>query len=59
MADKTQKKKGVSRLRSLLPKKKDFIMQMPEDGDEDIHWLFWVLVVLAVLFLISLLFIGW
>lgn len=59
MSRKTNKKSGVNKLKTLLPKKKSFIMFMPEEKDEGIHWLFWVLIFLVVLFLASLVFLSW
>jgi len=61
MAKKEKKKQGTAKLKSLLPKvsKKPFIIRMPEEKDENIHWLFWVLVFLVLLFLVSLIFINW
>ena len=59
MSRKTIKKKGRAKLKSLLPKKKAFIILMPEEKDENIHWLFWILMILIIIFLISLVFINW
>lgn len=59
MAKKEKKSKGVKKLQSLLPKRKALIMLMPEEKDEAIHWLFWVLIILVVTFLISIVFLSW
>lgn len=59
MAKKLNKKSGLAKLKALLPKKKSFIILMPEEKDEGIHWLFWVLILLIILFLLSLVFLSW
>ena len=59
MAKKLRKKSGLTKLKALLPRKKSFIIFMPEEKDEGIHWLFWVLVFLVVLFLVRLVFLSW
>ncbi len=59
MAKKLNKKSGFAKLKALLPKKKSFIIFMPEEKDEGIHWLFWVLIFLVILFLTSLVFLSW
>ena len=59
MSKKLNKKGGLTKLKALLPKKKSFIILMPEEKDEGIHWLFWVLIFLVILFLASLVFLNW
>ncbi len=59
MPKERKKGRGVKKLKSLLPKKKPLIMLIPEEYDEGIHWLFWVLIILVVAFLISLVLFNW
>lgn len=59
MARKTIKKTGKTKLTKLLPKKKPFIILMPEERDDGIHWLFWALIMLTLVFLVSLVVISW
>lgn len=59
MAKKEKKSRGVKKLQSLLPKRKSLIMLMPEEKDETIHWLFWVLIILVITFLVSIVFLSW
>lgn len=59
MTKKEKKGRGVKKLKSLLPKKKLSIMRIPEEYDDGIHWLFWVLIILVIIFLISIVFLNW
>ncbi|OGB73575.1 hypothetical protein A3K24_01870 [candidate division Kazan bacterium RIFCSPHIGHO2_01_FULL_44_14] len=56
------KKKLNAKVRQAMskakPKKRFFIIQMPEDKDEAPHWLFWVLVILFVTLLVSIIWQG-
>jgi len=56
MAEKkiTKKSSGIDRLRSLIPKKNtNYIILLPDELDEGVHWLFWVLIILILTFVIS------
>ncbi|HAR55001.1 TPA: hypothetical protein DCR79_01805 [Patescibacteria group bacterium] len=51
----TKKSAGVTKLKSLLPKKNNnYIILLPDELDEGVHWLFWVLILLIVVFVISI-----
>ncbi|MBU1092652.1 hypothetical protein KJ836_03205 [Patescibacteria group bacterium] len=52
---KTAKKSaGMTKLKSLIPKKNNnYIILLPDELDEGVHWLFWVLILLIVIFAIS------
>lgn len=50
----TKKLSGINKLKSLIPKKNNnYIILLPDELDEGVHWLFWVLVLLVVTFIIS------
>ena len=56
MAEKktTKKSTGITKLKSLAPKKNNnYIILLPDELDEGVHWLFWVLILLIVIFAIS------
>lgn len=56
MAEKktTKKLSGINKLKSLIPKKNNnYIILLPDELDEGVHWLFWVLVLLVATFIIS------
>lgn len=59
MADKPKKNRKIIKLKSLLGRRKPFIIRMPEEKDDSIHWLFWWLVILVLVFLISIIIISW
>lgn len=57
MPTKTTKKtksKGVAKLKSMTPKKKRFIIVLPDEIEDGLHWLFWLLLLLILVFLISI-----
>lgn len=56
MAEKktTKKSTGITKLKSLVPKKNNnYIILLPDELDEGVHWLFWMLILLIVIFAIS------
>lgn len=54
MADKTSKKLvGITKLKSLIPKKSRHIIVLPDEIEDGLHWLFWLLVLLLLIFLVS------
>ena len=50
---KSVKPTGVKKLKSLLPKKNNYIILLPDEIEDGLHWLFWVLIFLIIIFLIS------
>ncbi len=55
MADNksTPKSKGVKKLKGLIPKKPNYIIVLPDEIEEGVHWLFWLLIILVLAFLVS------
>ena len=56
MAEKktTKKSAGINKLKSLVPKKNNnYIILLPDELDEGVHWLFWVLILLIIVFVVS------
>ncbi|MFH1088589.1 MAG: hypothetical protein V1719_01995 [Patescibacteria group bacterium] len=56
MAEKktTKKSAGIIKLKSLIPKKNNnYIILLPDELDEGVHWLFWVLILLIIVFVVS------
>ncbi len=49
----TKKPKGLTKLKKLVPKKGSYIIVLPDEVEEGLHWLFWTLVILVVVFLAS------
>lgn len=43
----------------MVKRRKPFIIKMPEEKDDSIHWLFWLLLILVLIFLISTIVINW
>lgn len=44
---------GIKRLKALLPKKRNYIIVLPDEIEEGLHWTFWLLTGLVVILLIS------
>jgi Co/Zn/Cd efflux system component len=59
MVTKTKLSKRILKLKSTLIRRKPFIIKMPEERDDSIHWLFWLLLILVLVFLISIIVISW
>lgn len=60
MAEKLNSKpKALSKLKTLVPKKKNYIIVLPDEIEEGAHWLFWVLVILIMTFLVSVVIINY
>ncbi|MBU1083077.1 hypothetical protein KKE14_01415 [Patescibacteria group bacterium] len=57
--DKAKLNKKFLKLKSMISRRKPFIIKMPEERDDSIHWLFWLLLILVLLFLISTIVISW
>lgn len=57
--DKVKLNKRFLKLKSMIGRRKPFIIKMPEERDDSIHWLFWLLLILVLLFLISTIVISW
>lgn len=49
----TRKSKGLKKLKALVPKKRNFIIVLPDEIEDGLHWLFWLLIILVLVFLIS------
>ncbi|MFH0912406.1 MAG: hypothetical protein V1807_01970 [Patescibacteria group bacterium] len=45
---------GLIKLKSLIPQKKPYIIWLPDELEDGLHWLFWVLIVLVITFLVSM-----
>ncbi len=48
-----KKSAGIKKLKSLIPKKANFIIVLPDEIEEGLHWTFWLLMILIIVFLIS------
>ena len=60
MAEKLNPKpKALHKLKTLVPKKKNYIIVLPDEIEEGAHWLFWVLVILVIVFLVSIVIINY
>lgn len=44
---------GLKKLKALLPKKRNYIIVLPDEIEEGLHWTFWLLTGLVVVLLIS------
>ena len=57
MADKpiskSKKSTGITKLQGLIPRKMNYIIVLPDEIEDGVHWLFWALVVLVLVFLVS------
>ena len=49
----TKKLAGIQKLKSLLLKKRNYIIVLPEEIEEGLHWTFWLLTGLVITLLIS------
>ena len=44
-----KKPSKVQKLKKLVPKKTNYIIVLPDEIEDGVHWLFWVLIILLVL----------
>ena len=48
-----KKPDNTDKLKELLPKKKPSILHFPDHSDNNVHWIFGILVILVVVFIFS------
>jgi len=59
MGSQVKLNKKIIKLKSMVKRHKPFIIKMPEERDDSIHWLFWLLLILVLAFLISIIVTSW
>lgn len=59
IGNKVKLSKKIVKLKSMVRRRRPFIIKMPEERDDSIHWLFWLLLILVLVFLISIIVISW
>ena len=45
----TKKPSVTQKLKKMVPKKTNYIIVLPDEIEDGVHWLFWVLIILLVI----------